>query len=81
MSVMDVVMTSSPGSRLRAAIAAWIAALPEEHAIAWRAPCSAANCASNSLVAVPLVQVSVPLSITFRSDSITVGSKIRPLES
>ena len=61
MSVIAVVMISSPGSGSIAATAAWIAAVPDEHAYANLAPTDSAKLLSSSLTKVPFVGVNVPL--------------------
>ena len=81
MSVIAVVTISSPGSGSSAATAAWIAAVPELHATAWRRPTSPATRRSSSGVWTPFVAVSVPDSITARSRSSSAAPKVRPLAS
>ena len=64
MSVTDVVTTSSPGSGSTAAMAPWMAVVPDEHATAFGTPWAAATAASSRLTIVPLVLVRVPDSST-----------------
>ena len=61
MSVIEVVMISSPGSGLIAATAMWIAAEPEVQAYANFAPSFSANFCSSILPNLPFVVVKVPL--------------------
>ena len=78
LSVIEVVMISSPGFGLTAATAIWIAADPEVHAYAYFAPNFSANFCSSSLPNFPLVVVSVPerkASVTY---AISVSSNVRP---
>ena len=60
MSVIDVVMISSPGSGSMAATAACTAAEPDAQATACWTPSSSAKRFSNRATSVPLVLVSVP---------------------
>ena len=81
MSVMEVVMISSPGSGSRPATATWTAALPEAQAMTCSTPSSSLSEASSCLVNEPLVAVSTPLSRTAVSASISSGPNERPLAS
>ena len=81
MSVIDVVMISSPGSGSIAATATCTAADPDASATANSAPIIAAKRFSRVAQAVPLVQVSVPVSITLASSASSSCPSVRPLLS
>ncbi len=76
--VMGVVMISSPGSGLMAAIAVCTAAVPEVTARAKGMPSRFAKASSKSFTHVPRVQLSVPLSSTLRRFSSSSIPKFRP---
>src|SRR6266542_3659115 len=78
MSVIGVVMISSPGSGSMAAIAQWTAAEPEEQAMTYFAPSSSEKRCSRVAHAIPLVQVRVPLSITLTSSATSSAPSDRP---
>ncbi len=81
MSVIDVVMISSPGSGSMAATATWIAAVPDVQAQACFAPQSDAKRSSKLRVKLPLVGVSVPLWIASARFAISSAPSVRPLAS
>src|SRR5262249_16748939 len=81
MSVIGVVMISSPGSGSMAATAVWIAAVPEVTARACRVPCSSAKAASKAFTWVPLVQLRVPELMTARRSANSSSPRSRPLGS
>src|SRR4051794_2964209 len=81
MSVIEVVTTSSPGSRSSPARATCTAAVPEAQATTCSTPSMSATAASKRLVNSPLVAVSVPLSSTARRASSSSGPNERPLAS
>ena len=61
-----------------AAMAVWIAAVPEATAKACLTPISSANSFSSCFTAVPFVLVSVPLCKTFARISNSESLKVRP---
>ncbi len=81
MSVMGVVITSSPGLRPRAAMAQCTAAEPEAHAIACLRPIRSANSRSSRITMVPRVELRVPLRIARDTSSISSAPRVLPLAS
>ena len=78
MSVMEVVMTSSPGSGSIAAIAACMALVPEDAATECVEPIRSAKRCSSAATIVPFVLVSTPLSMTARTAAISSSPSVRP---
>src|SRR5258708_24349687 len=79
MSVIEVVMISSPGSGFTAATAAWIAAVPEVVHRQNGVPTSSANRFSKRVTMVPFVQFSTPDSMTCARRSSSSVPKDRPV--
>src|SRR5699024_2914356 len=72
------VMISSPGSGSTAAIAAWIAAVPELDALARREPMYWGNSRSSTTVCPPTVEFSRPLRITSAAARTSSSPRVRP---
>jgi hypothetical protein len=81
MSVIEVVMISSPGSGSTTATAACTAAEPDAQATACSTPISSATAFSKRLTIVPLVLVSVPDRRASATSWSSASSKLRPLAS
>ena len=78
MSVMGLVMISSPGSRFSAATAVCSAAVPDVTACAYGTPSISAQARSSAATFEPSLRFSAPLSITSASSCFSSSPSDRP---